>query len=77
MFGEFPKKSGLIQPLCDEQVKEFFFDQTHRVEIWSRISSYAHAEWANDHPPKVDNAGCSFCEVQHACPKFAKRKLFS
>lgn len=77
MFNQFPKKTGLIQPLCDEQVKEFFFTDKERAEIWSRISAYAHAEWVGDHPPKVDNTGCNFCEVQHACAKFTKRKLFS
>jgi hypothetical protein len=76
MFGKYPKKTGLIQPACDEQVKEFFFTDEHRREIWGRISAFAHAEWAGDHTPKADNAGCSWCEVQHACEKFKKRNLF-
>jgi CRISPR/Cas system-associated exonuclease Cas4 (RecB family) len=75
MFGVPPKKTGLIQPLCDEQVKEFVFDNTHRAEMWGRINSMMQAEWAGDHSPKVDNVGCSFCEVAHACAKF-QRKLF-
>lgn len=77
MFGEPPKKTGLIQPLCDEQVKEFYFDGSHRAEMWSRITAMMEAEWNQDYSPKVDNAGCSFCEVVHACAKFKNRKLFS
>jgi len=76
MFGQFPKKTGLIQPACDEQVKEFYFDNSHRAELWGRIQAYVEAERAGDHTPKSDNVGCSFCEVAHACEKF-KRKMFS
>jgi hypothetical protein len=76
MFGEPPIKTGLIQPACDEQVKEFYFDNSHRAEMWGRINSMMQAEWVGDHSPKKDNTGCSWCEVNHACEKF-KRKLFS
>lgn len=75
MFGEPPKKTGLIQPACDEQVKEFYFDNSHRAEMWGRINAMMQSEWIGDHEPKKDNAGCSWCEVQHACSKF-QRKLF-
>jgi hypothetical protein len=70
MFGTPPKKTGLIQPLCDEQVKEFTFDNTHRAEMWGRISAMMQAEWTGDHSPKADNVGCNWCEVSHACAKF-------
>lgn len=75
MFGEPPKKTGLIQPACDEQIKEFVFDNSHRAEMWGRINVMMLSEWENDHEPKKDNAGCSWCEVQHKCSKF-QRKLF-
>jgi CRISPR/Cas system-associated exonuclease Cas4 (RecB family) len=75
MFNEYPKKTGLIQPLCDEQVKEFYFDNTHRAEIWARISAFAHSEWAQDYTPKKDNDGCSFCEVVSICAKFKRKTL--
>jgi hypothetical protein len=77
MFGEPPVKTGLIQPLCDEQVKEFVFDNSHRAEMWGRITAMVESEWAGDHTPKADNAGCAWCEVSHACSKFKNRKLFS
>lgn len=75
MFGQPPKKTGLIQPACDEQVKEFYFDAQNRAEMWARITAMMQAEWAGDHSPKSDSVGCSFCEVSHACSKF-NRKLF-
>lgn len=76
MYGVPPKKTGFIQPLCDEQVKEFYFDNSHRAEMWSRITAMMNSEWQGDHEPKLDNTGCSFCEVSHACSKF-QRKLLS
>lgn len=74
MYGQPPKKTGLIQPLCDEQIKEFTFDSTNRAEMWGRITAMMQAEWAGDHTPKKDNTGCSWCEVTHACAKFNKSK---
>jgi len=75
MFGEPPNKCGFIQPICDEQVKEFYFTNDDRAEMWARISAMMQSQWAGDHAPKSDNVGCSWCEVQHACSKF-QRKLF-
>jgi hypothetical protein len=72
MFGQPPKETGLIQPLCDEQIKKFTFDNTNRAEMWGRITAMMQAEWAGDHAPKADAAGCSWCEVSHACSKFNK-----
>lgn len=76
MFGQPPIKTGLIQPLCDEQVKEFYFDQSHRAEMWGRINAMMRDVWDGNFEPKVDNTGCSFCEVAHKCKKFTKRSLF-
>lgn len=70
MFGQPPKRTGLIQPACDEQVKEFTFDNTHRAEMWGRITAMMQSEWVGDHSPKIDPAGCNWCEVSHACAKF-------
>lgn len=76
MFGQPPKKCGFIQPGCDEQVKEFIFDNTHRAEMWGRISAMMQSEWVGDHSPKVDNVGCSWCEVSHACSKLQRKLTF-
>lgn len=76
MFGKSPKKCGFIQPLCDEQVKEFYFDSTHRSEMWGRINAMMRDVWNENFAPKPDNTGCTFCEVSHKCEKFTKRSLF-
>ena len=74
MYGQPPKETGLIQPACDEQIKKFTFDNSHRAEMWARISAMMEAEWKGDHAPKKDNTGCNWCECVHACSKF-KRTL--
>lgn len=76
MFGAPPKKCGFIQPLCDEQVKEFYFDSSYRAEMWGRINVMMRDVWDGNFDPKSDNTGCTFCEVSHKCPKFTKRSLF-
>lgn len=73
MFGQPPKKTGLIQPACDEQIKEFFFTKEDRADMWARITAMMESEWAGDHRPKSDSIGCSWCEVSHACPKFNRK----
>lgn len=75
MTGQPPKKSGFIQPACNEQIKEFLFSQEDRSNMWGRIQAMMQSEWQGDHEPKKDNTGCSFCEVAHKCQKF-QRKLF-
>lgn len=74
MFESFPEKSGLIQPMCDERVKEFYFSQDERAKIWSDISRMAESMWKGDYAPKEDSVGCSLCVVRHACSKFAPVK---
>lgn len=76
MFGEPPVKCGFIQPLCDEQVKEFYFDNSYRAEMWGRINSLMRDVWDGNFDPKVDNTGCSFCEVVHKCAKFQRKLVF-
>jgi len=77
MFGKPPVKCGFIQPLCDEQVKEFYFDNAHRAEMWGRINALMRDVWDGNFEPKVDNTGCSFCEVGHKCAKFQRKLSFS
>jgi hypothetical protein len=76
MYGEPSVKAGFIQPLCDEQVKEFYFDNAIRSEMWGRINMMMRDVWDGNFDPKADNAGCSFCEVAHACQKFKRKLVF-
>jgi len=70
MFGSFPEKSGLIQPMCDEQAKVFAHTNEDRAQLWSRIMRVMESQWKGDYAPKESNTGCSYCVVRHGCPKF-------
>lgn len=72
-YGEWPAASGLIQPMCKEQVLPFVFSEENRRDMFYRITKAATDIWRRDSSPKADNAGCNRCEVQHACVKFAAR----
>ena len=75
MMGESPVKSGLIQPMCDQQVLEFNFTNDDRRAMLARIMTMLRAVWTEDHSPKDDVAGCSWCQVKHACEKYKKPNL--
>lgn len=70
MFGVWPVRSGLIQPMCQAQTPTFTFTDQHRNEMLGRIERVAHKMWRNEHRPKASNSGCDICPVQHACPKW-------
>jgi PD-(D/E)XK nuclease superfamily len=62
---------GLIQPLCPEPVLRFRFTEQHRRELWSAVARYATDVWRKDDAPKLTTEGCDWCEVKHACIRFA------
>lgn len=70
LLGEWPAKSGLIQPMCKQPVLSFTFTDEHRRQMLTRIVKMAESMWRNDHRPKDSNAGCQVCPVKHACPKW-------
>ena len=71
MTGAWPEVSGLIQPMCPEQVLRFYFTPEHRREMFVTICQVAADIWAGNLPPKADNHGCDWCAVKAACPKYA------
>lgn len=68
--GERTERVGLIQPMCDQPVLEFKVTDEDRTTIYARIIRMAHDIWRDDQTCKADTAGCSWCEVRHACPRF-------
>jgi hypothetical protein len=73
MKGRFPAMTGLIQPMCAEQVKPVTVTDQAVREMAGRITALAHDIWAGRLAPKEDDAGCTGaygCAVRHACPKF-------
>jgi len=71
MTGHWPEVSGLIQPMCPEQVPQFWFTAEHRRQMFVTICDVAADIWSKNLPPKADSAGCDRCSVKQACPKFS------
>jgi hypothetical protein len=61
------KGSGLIQPLCDQQVLPFVFSLDQHREMMGRIVRAAEGWWRGDFGPKA-GSHCYNCPVLHACP---------
>jgi hypothetical protein len=71
LYGAWPVRSGIFQPMCQEPVLAFTLTMDHRREMMARIERAVRQQWTGQHRPKDSDAGCSWCPVQHACPKFA------
>lgn len=69
--GTWPVRSGLLQPLCDDTAPSWKFTQDHRIQMFQRIVQTATDIWEGRVAPKKDSAGCSYCEVRHACSKYS------
>lgn len=69
--GRSTARVGLIQPLCRNPVLQWRLDDKHRRQIWSAITNMANDLWRGDMPCKTDSASCAFCDVKHACARYA------
>lgn len=70
MFDDYAHMTGLIQPMCTEQVLGFTITDDDRAQMWSRICRFASDIWQRDFEPKKNTTGCTYCPVYHACIKF-------
>jgi hypothetical protein len=69
--GQLPIEMGFFQPIvAKEPVKRFPVSETEVNNLAGRVQSMAWELWAEETPPRMDKAMCSFCEVKHACVKF-------
>lgn len=69
--GKQTKVTALLQPLCKEPVKGFRISETSKDEVIGKISEMAWDVWTEDHTPRNDTKFCRYCDVKHACSKFA------
>jgi hypothetical protein len=69
MHGQFPAMTGLIQPMCDQRVLPVTIDRDAVAQMAGRITKAARDIWAGRLAPKLDNTGCAYCPVRHACSK--------
>lgn len=72
MFGQPLTLAGLIQPMVESQQFMSWQPTEHdRAEMHTRIERTAHDILRQDYSPKADSTGCGYCEVRHACVKYA------
>ena len=75
--GERTSRVGLIQPMCTEPVKEFVLGDEQRNQLLVHIAGMATDIWRDDQTCKESTAGCGWCEVRHACPRFDPADAFT
>lgn len=63
--------TGLLQPLCTPRVKHYTPTDQSRTELLQRINAMARDIWNSNFPMVEGTDLCGWCEVKHACPKFA------
>lgn len=72
LFGQPTVETGLLQPMVVKQPWiSFAPTDEDRTQMFTRIISVAHMIWRDVMPPKESSDGCSWCEVKHACSRFA------
>lgn len=69
--GAPPVRTGLIQPMCTQPVLVATFTAAARAELWARITAMARHIWSGDVACKETTGGCTWCEVRHACVRYA------
>ena len=69
-FGSYSKRLALIQPLCKQPIVVIEASDDLRRQLVQRIIAMVHDRVREDFSPKPDEAGCSWCDVRHACLKF-------
>jgi hypothetical protein len=73
--NRYPAMTGLIQPMCDQQVLPLpvAVSPDALAQMAGRITKTAQDIWAGRLAPKDDRSDCTGpfgCPVQHACPAF-------
>lgn len=69
--GTGTTRVGLIQPMCKQPVLQWQLGDEHRRQMWASILRMCHDIWRNDDACKTGSDGCGFCDVRHACARYA------
>lgn len=70
LFGQPTQNTGLLQPLCKQEVLPYQNTEERRAQLMQRVVGMAQDIWRDDKTPRADTKHCGFCEVRHACTKF-------
>lgn len=65
-----PKSFAFVFPLLKKKIHPVTVTNDERMAMMQRIVRMAHGIWKGEWGPKVDDAGCNYCDVRHACDKF-------
>lgn len=68
---KYASQTGLIQPMCKQQVMAVEVSDESRRVLLSQVSKMALDRWNNHAPVREDNSICGYCECRLACAKFA------
>jgi len=71
LFGEPTRAVGLIQPMCPQQMLGITITDEDRRQMWARIQRMVEEIRTDAITCKSGTAGCTWCEVRHACPRYA------
>jgi hypothetical protein len=72
LTGEPFRTFAFLQPMVEKNpVAHVDITQDDMQSLLARIVKMAHDIWREDHAPKTDSEGCSWCFVKHACHKYS------
>lgn len=64
------RNSGLLQPMCDEQVKPYPVTEALRSQMKSRIAGMALDVFNENYELAESRSPCYNCDTKHACSRF-------
>ncbi len=69
-YGVPTREVGIIQPMCQDQLKIFTVDAAERRDTLSLITRYCESVWRGDYAPKEGISECGMCSRNHACSRY-------
>lgn len=75
LYGEFPKHTGLFQPMCKKQVLDVNITPEARTQMLTRIVRMCQSIWQKDYALKADSKDCAYCQVRHSCERYSPKNL--
>lgn len=64
---------ALLQPLCVEKIRRYQPSAESRAQLLQRIVGMANDIWRRDYSPTSHSDSCTYCDVKHACIKYATK----
>ena len=68
MTGQWPRVSGLVQPMCPEPVLPFHFSEDDRRQMFATICSVAADIWRGELPQNLIMPGAASARLKRPVP---------